>query len=134
MARGFKWLVGASAALLFAGCAAVVTKDSPAEAKREAVRERALARWELIIKGQADKAYDYFSSASRQVISREDFAARMSKTAFRTATVEKVECSEESCRAWVRITYDHPMMKGVFQTMQESWLLENRNAWFVWSV
>jgi hypothetical protein len=132
MARGFRWFAGASAVLLFAGCAALVTKDSPAEAKREAVRERALARWDLIIKGQADKAYDYFSQGSQQVISRDEFAARMKVTAFRTAVVEKVECSEESCRAWAHITYDHRIMKGVGLTMQESWVLERGNVWYVW--
>jgi hypothetical protein len=134
MTTGFRWLLEVAAVMLLAGCAAVITKDSTPEVKREAVQEQAKARWELIIKGQADKAYGYFSKASRQVISRDDFVARMSKTAFRTAAVEKVECSEESCRAWVRITYDHPMMKGVGLTMQENWVLEDGKIWFVWSV
>jgi len=134
MTRGFKAVAAAlSAALLFAGCATAITRDSPAEAKREAVRERALARWELIIKGQAGTAYEYFSKASQQVMSRGEFVARMSSTAFRTAAVESVECSEESCQAWVGITYDHPMKKGVRNRMQENWILEGGAVWYVWS-
>jgi len=123
----------ALAVLVLAGCAELVTKDSPPEAKREAVRERALARWDLIIKGQPDKAYDYLSRGSQQVISRDEFAARMKVTAFRTADVQKTECSESSCRAWVHITYDFKIWKAVDLTMQENWLIENGNVWYVWT-
>lgn len=120
-------------AVALAGCAGLVTKDSSPERKEAAIREFAAARWELIIKGQADEAYEFLSKASQQVITRADFVARMSKTAFRSVSVEKVECSAETCQATVRVTYDHPLMKGVRNTMLEHWVIDGWKAWYVWS-
>lgn len=133
MCSGLRLLVGAAMGLAVVGCA-TLTKESPVADKQEAVRERAAERWDLILKGKAGEAYDdFFSKASRQVLTRDDFRNRMSKTAFRTAEVQKVECAEELCKAWVRITYDHPMTKGVPLTMQENWILEGGAVWYVWS-
>ena len=81
-----------------AGCAGLLTKDSPAEVKEQAARERSQARWALIIGKETGRAYEYLSKASRQVISRTDFVDRVSRTTFRSATVEKVDCSAELCQ------------------------------------
>jgi len=117
---------------LLASCA-TVSKESAEEAQRKAVAERALARWDLIIRGDAGAAYDqYMSKGSRAVISRGEFVARMRVTAFRTAKVEKVECTAESCKATVEITYDHRLMKGVENTMVETWIIEDGQAWYGW--
>jgi hypothetical protein len=129
--RSVRW-VGGSLCLGLVACAPLVANDSPVEVKREAVRERATARWDLIIDGRAVVAYDYLSKASQQVIARDGFAARMSKTAFRTAVVQTVECSPETCQASIRITYDHPMMKGVGLTVLESWIIEGGKYFYVW--
>lgn len=115
-----------------AGCAGLLTKDSPAEVKEQAARERSQARWALIVGKETGRAYDYLSKASRQVISRTDFVDRVSRTTFRSATVEKVDCSAELCRVNVRYTYDHPMMKGVANTLQETWILEDGVYVYVW--
>jgi hypothetical protein len=115
-----------------AGCAAV-SGDVSDEAKRKAVAERAAARWALIIKGDPGAAYEeYMSKGSRAVISRSEFSARMRVTAFRTAKVERVECDGATCKATVEITYDHRLMKGVENTMRETWVIENGQAWYVW--
>jgi hypothetical protein len=118
---------------LVAGCA-TVSKSSSDEDKRKVASERAAARWALIIRGDAGAAYDqYMSKGSRQVISRGDFMGRMGATAFRTAAVEEVECGAESCKVAVGITYDHPIMKGVRNTLREQWLIDDGQMWFVWS-
>jgi hypothetical protein len=117
---------------LLPGCAGTVTKDSPIEARQEAAGVRAAAKWNLILAGNAAGAYEYLSPASRKVVDRTEFVARMQRTAFRTATVEKSDCSVEVCQVWVAVTYDHPMMKGVRNTLRENWILENGTFWFVW--
>lgn len=126
--------VGAGAVLLglLAGCAGMITKDSPAAAKQEAASARALAKWNLILAGNAAAAYDYLSPASRKVIDRKEYVARMERTAFRSASVDKVDCAAEVCQVWVVVTYDHPMIKGVRTPLQENWILEDRTFWFVW--
>jgi hypothetical protein len=117
---------------LLAGCAAL-SAGSPDEVRSKVVAERAAARWALIIAGDAGAAYDgYMSKGSRAVISRGEFMARMRVIAFRTATVEKVECAADSCKATVEITYDHKLMKGVSNTMRETWIIEDGQARFVW--
>jgi len=122
------------AAVVLAGCAAALTADAPDEAKREMARSRALARWDLLIKGDAGAAYEYLSKGSRQVVARSEFVSRMSKTQFRTVKVESVECQRESCQVQVRFTYDHPLMKNVGNGAREDWIVEDGNIWYVWSL
>jgi hypothetical protein len=117
---------------MFAGCAGGITKSSPDDVKRAAATERSQGRWALIINKEPARAYEYLSKASRQVISRQDFVDRVSRTAFRSADVEKVECVEDLCKVIVRYTYDHPMMKGVGNTLQETWILEDGVYVYVW--
>ena len=128
------WVTGAVLlAALVAGCA-TVTRESSDERKRNAASERAVARWDLIIKGEAGAAYDeYMSKGSRQVISRNDFTDRMRSTQFRTATVEQVGCAPESCRVSVRITYDHKLMKGVRNTLRENGFIVDGQVWYAWT-
>jgi len=115
-----------------AGCASISSTSSE-EVKRQAVAERAAARWALIIKGDAGVAYDeYMSKGSRAVISRGEFVARMRVTAFRSAKVEKVDCAVDSCKATVDVTYDHKLMKGVENTIRETWVFDDGQARFVW--
>jgi hypothetical protein len=118
---------------VLAGCA-TITGSSSDEDKRKAVTERAAARWALIIRGQPGVAYDeYMSKGSRQVVSRGDFVDRMKATTFRSAVVEGVECAADLCRAGVRITYDHSLMKGVGNTLRENWVIDDGQVWYVWS-
>jgi hypothetical protein len=117
---------------LLAGCAGGLTKSSPVEARRAAVTERSQARWALIVSKDHAKAYEFLSTASRQVISRQDFVDRVSRTVFRSASVEKVDCVEDLCKVTVRFTYDHPQIRGVSNTLQESWILEGGVYAYIW--
>ena len=125
-------VLAGAVAVAVAGCAAGLTKSSPVEAKKAAATERAQARWALIIDKEPARAYEYLSKASRQVISQQDFVDRVSRTVFRSASVEKVDCSDELCKVSVRYTYDHPQIKGVGNTVQETWILEGGVYVFVW--
>jgi len=117
--------------------------ETPDDVKRDAVAKRAAARWEQVIKGAPGVAYDeYMSKASRRVVSRGQFEGTVSKTAFKTATVEKVECGQDSCKATVVVTYDSRIIaraanvertiKGIQNTMVESWIIEDGQVWYVW--
>ena len=117
--------------LVLAGCAAGLTRDSPDETKREMARARAQARWDLVIKGDLAGAYEYLSRSSKQMASRQQYVERLSKTEWRTASVETVECQGEACKVSVRFTYDHPMMKGVSNTARETWVIAEGQIWLV---
>ena len=108
------------------------TKDSPVDAKTAAATERSQARWTLIIDKDWPGAYEYLSKASKLVISRQDFVDRLSRTVFRSASVQKIDCTDEVCKVTVRYTYDHPQMKGVGNLLQETWILEDGKYVYVW--
>ena len=125
---------------LAAGCATKgveLSADSPPEAKAEAVRERANARWAELIKGDKDAAYAYLSPGVRKMISPEQYSVRVRTGGFRAVHIDKVDCAAETCTVTLRLTYDYlaprgaGAAKGITTTMQETWVLEQGQAWFV---
>jgi hypothetical protein len=126
---------GMAVLFVMAGCATTsreVTKDSPPEVKRTVVRERADARWQAILKGDFAGAYGYMSPASRLQINQATFEKRMRDAQFRGSTLGAVECQGETCRVDATMTYDHQMMKGVTTPVQETWIIDGGQAWYVW--
>lgn len=124
------------AAAFLAGCATTgptLGPDSPAAEKERVVAERASARWQAIIRKDFAAAYEYFSPASREVISAQAFTGRMSVFPYRAIKVDKVECEREVCMADLTLTYDHPQMNmtNVPTLLKESWIIDRGQAWFV---
>ncbi len=100
--------------------------------KQKVVTERAEARWNALIKGDLDEAYTYLSAGSKATTSLEVYKASIKPGRWREAKVEKVECEAEVCRATVNITFDDRRMKGIQMPLVESWIIENRSAWYVY--
>ncbi len=133
-ARSF-WLVAVAlgVAVLVAGCATVtVTKDSPPEAKREAVTERVTQRWAALIKGDMDTAYTFLSPASRAATSLAAYKAQARGSGFKQAKIEKVDCDVEVCQVSLTVVYDHRKMKGIPTLDHESWIIDEGQVWYVW--
>jgi hypothetical protein len=135
------WRAGIAASLMVAGCATTgggLTKDSPPEAKAAVVKERSNARWTALIKGDTDAAYAYLSAGTRELISLEQYRGRMKTGGFRAVQIEKVDCETETCQVGLVLTYDFAQMKGggsakgITTYLQETWVLEKGQAWFVW--
>jgi hypothetical protein len=123
-----------------AGCAtkgAELTADSPPEVKAAAVKERASARWAELIKGNRDAAYAYLSAGARQMMSLEQYNARVKTGEFRAVQIHKVDCEAEICTVKLQLTYDYRSTKGVgaakgiTTAVQETWVVEKGQAWFV---
>ncbi len=131
--RGFRIPVAlALVSTLVGGCAGL-GRDSPTEVKQAVVGKRAEERWQALIHRDFDRAYTYFSPASRQVIPIGDFSKRMSQFPYRAVKVDKVVCEAELCTVSLTLTYDYPQMKmtNVPTPLQESWLIEGGQAWLV---
>jgi hypothetical protein len=125
----------AVASTLVGGCASMgVSKDSSPEVKQAVVGKRAEERWQALIQRDFDRAYGYFSPASREVIRIGDFSQRMSQFPYRTVKVDKVECEAELCTVRLTLTYDFPRMnmKDVPTPLEESWLIQGGQAWLVY--
>ena len=126
--------VAVSAGLVLARCATVggVTAESPQEVKQAAVTERAKARWQAVIDGEVEKAYGFLSPGSKTVTSLENYRTRARLTGFRAADIESVACETEACKVKVRVVLDHRLMKGLQVPVEETWVLENGQYWYVW--
>jgi hypothetical protein len=113
------------------GCASL-NADSSLEAKQRVVAERAQARWELMMKGDVDGAYQYLSAGSKATTSLALYKARIKPGMWRKAKVNKIECEGELCKVQMLITYDFKTMKGIETPVQETWIIENGSAWLIY--
>jgi hypothetical protein len=102
------------------------------EAKREAVEQRAGARWNALIKGDFTGAYALLSPASREAVTFDQFRQRAGRIAYRMAKVESVDCGSEHCTVKLRITYDHRQMKGIQTPIEETWVFDRGQPWLVY--
>lgn len=124
-----------AAALGVAGCASGpmgrLSKDSPPEAKVAAVTKRGQERWDLLLKGDVKAAYAYLSPASRAVTSLERYQARTNPANLRAIKLDRATCEGEVCRLRYWLTFDHRVMKGVETPIEETWVIEDGQAWYV---
>ncbi|HVF64203.1 MAG TPA: hypothetical protein VNE58_09435 [Casimicrobiaceae bacterium] len=130
---GFAVVIVAAALIGLGGCATgVVSKDSSPDAKVATVTKRAQDRWDLLLKGDVRASYAYLSPASRAVTSLERYEQRTKPGSFRSVKFETVTCEVESCRLRLRLTFDHRVMKGIEIPIEETWVIEDGQAWHVY--
>ena len=131
MAKALRWTGGLALAIGIAGCAAISVDSSP-EAKQKVVAERAVARWQLLIKGDVGGAYQYLSLGSKAGTPLEMYKGQIRPGLWRAAKVDKVDCEAEICKVQLLITYDFRNMKGIETLLPETWIIENGSAWYVY--
>ena len=102
------------------------------EARREAVTTRVNARWSALIKGDLEGAYALLSPASREATTLDQFRKNTRKQGFREAKIDTIDCGAELCVVKLLITYDHRLMKGVRTPLEETWVFEKGQPWFVY--
>ena len=124
-------------ALGVAGCASAPPGGAPEAGLTEAARvatvtKRAEERWALLIKGDIKAAYAYLSPASRAVTSLERYEARTRTGNFREYKLDGVSCEAETCRVRLFLTFNHRVMQGVVTPIEETWVFEGGQAWFVY--
>jgi hypothetical protein len=130
------WTGNAIVALLAGGCATLpfggFSADSPKEEKVAAVRERAEARWNALVQDDIPAAYRYLSPTTRDVLSLDQYRAKVARRTFREAKVDTVECEAELCKVKIKLTFDRPRMKGMIVPLEETWIIERGQFWFVY--
>lgn len=128
-----QYLVVALLALVTAACS-TLSPTSPTEEKVKVVTERATARWKAIIGRDFDAAYQFMSPASRATVTPAGFKTIASRLNYRNAEVKEVTCDAQACKVRLQITYDAAMMPGVRTLLEESWVIDKGQAWYVWLV
>lgn len=129
--------LGAAAVLGLAACTTLpagggLSKDSDPKAKADAVVQRAQARWDALLKGDVKAAYGYLSPASRAVTSLERYQAKTNTAQLRSIKLDGAKCEGEICQLKFWLTFDHRVMRGVTTPIEETWIIENGQAWFVY--
>ena len=124
------------AAVVAAGCATTgggLAPDSPAAMKEKVVAERANARWQALIERDYGGPTRIFSPASREATSLSKYQAQIQAIEYRAVTIDKVECVAEVCKVMLTLTYDFPPAKarGVVTPLDENWIIDQGQAWFV---
>lgn len=117
--------------MLLAALAAGCSRQAPPE-------ERAAERWELLVAGKPDQAWDYLTPGYRETRPRELYAAEISVRQVRWtgAEVMGVECPEQDrCIVKVKIHYSlrsHARGVGMiesFTVSDETWIRSGQ-GWF----
>ena len=128
-----QYLVVALLALVTAACS-TLSPTSPTEEKVKVVTERSMARWKAIIGRDFEAAYQFMSPASRATVTPAGFKTIASRLNYRNAEVKEVTCDAQACKVRLQITYDAAMMPGVRTLLEESWVIDKGQAWYVWLV
>jgi hypothetical protein len=121
------------AAFFVAACAMSPNGDArSAEGRRELVAKRAIERWNALINGDFAAAYAYLSPASRAGVTLERFEGNLRKDSYRNAEIDHVDCTEIACSVKLWITFDHPLIQGLRSPVEESWVFDGGQAWYVY--
>jgi hypothetical protein len=128
--RWLAWVVLGSVVGL-TGCA-TLTPDSSPEQKQKVVSEKAQARWDALIKGDVDAAYQFLSVGSKTATPLAMYKAKIKPGLWREAKVDKIDCEREICKVTVLVTYDYKAMKGIQTPVPETWIVENGSAGYVY--
>ena len=101
--------LAATAALLVALAGCNTNKDPAAD-----VEKRAVDRWNFLIAHQAEKAYDYLSPGTREMQTRETYAAAMNTRPIKwiAAKFNHKECDADRCKVYIDVSYSVAMPGG----------------------
>ena len=131
------WSAASAVVMMLAACASNmtmggVTVQSPPEVKQKVVKERALARWQAVIRGDAEKAYEFLSAGSKAVTPYVEYRGRARLTGFQNADLTSAVCEADSCKVRLTVILDHKLMKTIPIELEETWELEKGQYWYVW--
>jgi hypothetical protein len=125
-----RWFAAAVLGIAVGACAAI--GQSAAEDPKQVVSQRAQERWNLLMTGQTERAYEYFSPASRQTLSFEAFRRRSGGGRWwRSLEVKSVDCAADACQVTMILEYDLFEIKGLKRSVEETWIKDAGTWWLV---
>lgn len=96
----------------------------------EKVMFRAQARWDALLSGRIDQAYEFISPASRLNMPVSDYRTRVSLQYARNAKPLSANCEAELCV--VKLNFDY-VLNGMALSypINETWIQDGGEWWFV---
>ena len=130
--QGLNRFSGLALALALSACAAGTVQTA-------GIEERAIARWDTLLSGDLDGAYQFLSPAFRSSVSSLQYQRKLQlqKVSWTAAHYIESECSESTCK--VRISLDYSLI-GVLpgvrrydgtQTVEENWVRRDGTWWMI---
>ena len=96
-----------------------------------ALKQRAQARWDALLKGDFNSAYGYMSPGIRSIITASVYAASLRAGFWKSAVVEKVEGgSAPSCDVSATIEYEF-MGRRTKSPLRETWIRDGSEWWYL---
>jgi hypothetical protein len=128
--RKISWLPALLGFVVLAGCAGTQVQDSP----EDIVRQRATARWQALIAGDVEKAYQFLQPAYRAVRDLKFYRGTIAGGAaqWKDVDVIGVECKADACSARIRIGYvllGKRYSEGLATHYDEKWISEKGDWW-----
>jgi len=123
--------VVAVAALVLCGCATSYRSGTP----EAIVKEKSLARWDALIKGDFVAAYKMTQPAYRALSDADRYKSRFGSAAqWSDAEVVSVECEPERCQVVLTIKAYLPTVSAIKEpattTVRETWIKEEGAWWY----
>lgn len=111
------------------GCASL--QSTP----QDKVRQLANQRWQYIVEGKFDKAYEMTVPSFRKLKTKENYTIAMmtASVKWQSGEVVKVECETQSCKVTVKAVsqimmptrFKGPLVSG----LDETWIFEDGQWW-----
>jgi len=122
--------------LALSACASVPEQSAAPLDKREVVAKIAQSRWDALVKGDIEAAYNLMSPASRAIVTLENFRRKQSVVTWKAASVKKVDCSaDDLCAVQVDMKYAYKLRIGTVventQVSAETWRNTAGGWWYV---
>lgn len=143
-ARGARVALALGLTLALAACQSGPGKVRPSdtaevtESPQEAVKVRAIKRWELLIDKRFEEAYELLSPGYREVRSQEDYVKIMRGRPLQWTRVhfQDATCEKDSCTVNIEVNaqLEMPVMRvGTVDTLSvvtENWILSD-GEWYL---
>lgn len=117
---------------------ALVAACAPPPTAEETVAERAQARWNALVTGDFEAAYDFHTPGYRQETTRTEHVVGLSrrKITWIAAKVSSVECEQARCSVETQVTYRADGAPGVLsgientRPVREIWVRIDGQWWY----
>ena len=130
--RNYVYLLAVCCGLL------MLSACTTSQQKEATLEERAMARWDSLLIGDVEAAYEYLSPGYRSSVSLLQYhrTLLLSKVKWTGASYVKGECEESTCNVKILIDFTiYGALPGVKsmnskQSIEESWLLV-KGTWYL---